>query len=345
MDSLNPYNPFKNKKKSAPFTQEQLDYIKQLLDSGWSVSRICQTYDLGKDAIKRRIKEDDWVAVAARRDTKLSEQELQEIKQKVDSNYSLELICSEYNISMASLLRRIQNNKWEKGRRKNIYNFNEHYFDNIDDEHKAYWLGFLTADGYILSARHREGRPHESQSFGFSISMKDKELFDYFKQDLEATNPVNVYKNSGSFNATNYCGRILLTSQHTVDTLKKYGIVENKTFITTMPEIEEHLIPAWIRGYSDGDGSISRDKNNRLSWGLCGTKELLTGIQEFFGFNYKLSQRFPERHNNNWSLKVAGWINVPSALSIIYKDATIYLKRKYDKYVEIQGSLDRRLHF
>ena len=38
MDSLTPYNPFKNREKNSSFTQEQLDFIKQLLDSGWSVS-------------------------------------------------------------------------------------------------------------------------------------------------------------------------------------------------------------------------------------------------------------------------------------------------------------------
>ena len=27
------------------------------------------------------------------------------------------------------------------------YSFNEHYFDNIDCQEKAYWLGFFAADG------------------------------------------------------------------------------------------------------------------------------------------------------------------------------------------------------
>jgi hypothetical protein len=29
------------------------------------------------------------------------------------------------------------------------YNFNENYFEKIDTEEKAYWLGFITADGSI----------------------------------------------------------------------------------------------------------------------------------------------------------------------------------------------------
>lgn len=337
MDSLIPYNPFQNKKKSATYTQEQLDYIKQLLDQGWSVSRICATYNLGKDSIKKRIKNNDWSAVRDRRDSKLTSQEILDIKQMVDNGVDYDTICKKFKISETALLNRIQNNKWSaRPGKKNQYTFNEYYFDKIDDEHKAYWLGFLMADGYILSARHRTKK--ESQSFGFSISMKDKELFDYFKADLESNNPVNVYNNATtSFNSKIPTGRILLTSQHCVDMLKKNGVVENKTFITKMPDLSLDLIPHFIRGYSDGDGSITIDKNNRVQWAFCGTKELLNSIQKFFGYNYKLRQRFPERHNNNWCLKITGWKNVSKALTTCYKDATIYLKRKYSKYVEIQG--------
>lgn len=339
MDSLNPYNPFKNKKPSANYSQEQLDYIKQLLDQGWSVSRICSTYNLYKDSIKKRIKNDNWSAVRNRRDGKLTSQEISQIKLMVDEGINNQIICDKFQISETALLNRIQNNKWDpRPGKKNQYSFNEHYFDTINDEHKAYWLGFLMADGYVLSARHRT--PNESQSFGFSISMRDRELFDYFKRDIKANNPVNVYNRyEGSFKNGRPTGRILLTSQHCVNMLKSHGVVENKTLIAKMPELPDELIPHFIRGYSDGDGSISIDKNNRVVWGLCGTKEMLNSIQHFFGYNYKLSQRFPERHNNNWQLKITGWKNVPSALDICYNGATIYLKRKYDKYVEIQGKI------
>lgn len=337
MDSLHPYNPFENKKKNAPYTQEQVDYIKQLVDCGWSASKIAKEYNISSDSIRKRIKNNNWTAGTNKRSMRLTNDDLKDIKQMVDQKIDNSIICEKYQISEVTLLSRITNNKWTKTPRKNTYAFDYNYFDVIDSEHKAYWLGFLMADGYILS--HRKGkRKNQSQSFGFAISMKDKELFDYFKEDLKTENPVNIYRNStSSYSSNSVYGRILLTSQHTVDMLKTHGIVENKTFITKMPQLDDNLIPAFIRGYSDGDGSITIDKNNRLSWALCGTKELLNEIQNYFGFSYKLQQRFPERLNNNWTLKITGWKNVPYALSIVYDDATIYLKRKYNKYVEIQG--------
>lgn len=336
MDSLNPYNPFENRKKGSHYTREQLDYIKQLLENGWSVAKIAKTYDLNTSSIRRRIEQKNWT-LSSQRTKKLSQKELDSIKKELEKKIPVEKIAKKYNISTATILKRKANDNWILQKRKNKYSFNESYFDTIDTEHKAYWLGFLMADGYILSKRKGE-RANQSQSFGFSISTKDIELLKNFKKDLNAENPINIYTSNSGFKENAPAGRILLTSQHTVDCLKSHGIVENKTFITKMPNINENLIPHFIRGYSDGDGSIVIDKNNRVQWAFCGTKELLSSFQEFFGTDYKLTQRFPERQNNNWTLKITGWTNIPRCLDICYSEATIFLKRKYDKYVEIQGN-------
>lgn len=340
MDSLNPnYNPFEGKKKSSHYTAEQLAYIKELVDLGWSANKIATTFNIDRSAIKKRIKSNDWTCNGNNRNGRLSSKELQEIKNKVESGVDKQLICDEYSISMTSLMNRIVNNKWDKPRRKNFYTFNEEYFDNITTEHQAYWLGFLYADGYILSKRNRPDKPNESQSFGFAIAESDSELFIKFKEDLQATNPVHYYENrASSFKNSQKCGRILLTSQHTVDSLKRYGVVENKTFFLKAPPIDKALIPAFIRGYSDGDGSIIIDKNNKYQWNILGTKEVLTFIQDFFNTNIKLYQRFPERENNNFTLHYGGNQQVPKLLDIIYKDATIYLQRKYNKYAEMRGN-------
>lgn len=338
MDSLNPYNPFEGKTKNSHYTQEQIDYIHELVKLGWSAHRIAITYGLSPEAIRKRIKNNDWISANYDRNIKISNQELLMIKQEVDSGIDLQVICDSHQISMNSLLSRISNNKWERGKRKNLYTFNENYFDNIDEEHKAYWLGFLYADGYILSARNRPGRPNESQSFGFSIAREDHELLEKFKTDLNATNPIHYYA-GGNFDNAQECGRILLTSQHTVNSLKKLGVVENKTFFLTAPPIDKIWMPAFIRGYSDGDGSIIIDKNNKYQWSMLGTKELLTAIQAFFNTNLKLYQRFPERQNNNYTLHYGGNIQVPHLLDIIYQNATIFLQRKYNKYAEMRGNI------
>lgn len=343
MDSLNPkvfYNPFEDRTKNAPYTQEQLDFLYGLVKKGWSAAKIASEYKIDKESIKKRIKENCWICKKNMniRKSGLTNTELQEIKNKIEQGMSKEKICSEYNISKVALLHHITNNKWEKTKKKQ-YSFNEHYFDEIANEHQAYWLGFLYADGYILSKRKETKRKNQAQSFGFSISSKDNELFDYFKQDLQSNNPVHYYQRNdgGSYKEESICGRILLTSQHTVDMLKKHGLLENKTFFLKPPQIKKELIPAFIRGYSDGDGSVYITKKGTFGWSIVGTKEILTFIQDFLNTDVKLSQRFPERQNNNYTLGFCGKNRVPALLDIIYKDASIYLQRKYAKYAEMRG--------
>ena len=42
--------------------------------------------------------------------------------------------------------------------KQNKSKFNEHIFDVIDTEEKAYWLGFIFADGYIGSTPIEENK-------------------------------------------------------------------------------------------------------------------------------------------------------------------------------------------
>lgn len=342
MDSLNPneYNPFLNRKKGSTFTQEQVDFIKELLNIGWSPARIAKTYKLDTKSINNRIKNNNWLAGEGIRAAGLSNKELKSMHEDVLSGgLSHEEIAQKYNISLASLERRILNDKWERTPRKNTYTFNEHYFDEIDTETKAYWLGFLYADGYILSERNRPDRERESQSFGFSINIRDVVLMEKFKEDIEATNPIHVYKGNykTNFNKNTVMVRILLTSNHTVAMLKKWGVVENKTFFITWPDfLRKDLIPHFIRGYSDGDGSIIIDKNGKFSWNIGGTQELLNGIKHYFKKDHlELDKRWRNRDNNNYSLNFFGNRQVPYLLSQIYINDAFCLKRKKDKYLKM----------
>lgn len=340
MYSLNPL--FVSRKKGAPFTQEQLDQIKLYLEQGLSKKDIRELTGISAEALNRRIKENNWNA-AKRRRIGLTQAELNSIKKDLNEGLSVEEVSKKYTISMECLNDRIANNKWTRAKRKTKYTCDETYFDCIDDEHKAYWLGFLMADGYILSKRQRRENSNESQSFGFSISTKDIELFSKFKEDLKSNHPVNIYKNTttGYKKGAEY-GRILITSQHMVDSLKKLGMTENKTFTLKMPDLREDLIRHFIRGYSDGDGSIIishlASGDVKYYWNITSTKEMCESILVYVGKpELKISQRWPERNNNNWSLKICGTKQVPEILSKIYDGSTIYLERKYKKYAAMQG--------
>lgn len=341
MDSLIPnniYNPFKGKKKGATYTQEQLDFIKNLLNNEWSVARICSTYGLDKNAIKKRIKNDDWKTHKKDRENCLTLKELKEMKEMLDNGFSEKDVAEKFQVSLNSVLKRKANNKWDKGHRKKTnYSFDENYFDEIDSDEKAYWLGFLMADGYITTKRPNKG--NENQSFGCTLSVKDITHLEKFRDSLKSNHPIHIYKkNNSNFERGQDTCRLLIGNQHTVDSLKKLGIVENKTFFCKMPNIKEEYKLSFIRGYSDGDGSLYIDKRGRFGWSLTGTKELLQEILKVLGKSeLKMEQRWPERENNNWSVTIFGKVQVPMLLDKIYENATVYLDRKYEVYLKMKA--------
>lgn len=128
------------------------------------------------------------------------------------------------------------------------YNHDENYFENIDSEEKAYWLGFMYADGYITN-----------NSFGFSINSIDINHAIKFNESLQATNPIHEYKGTG-YNKDSIMCRTLLTSAKTVNDLIAKGCIRNKTLQLKFPTediVSKSLMHHFIRGYMDGDGSIN----------------------------------------------------------------------------------------
>lgn len=88
---------------------------------------------------------------------------------------------------------------------------NINYFEKIDNEHKAYWLGFLYADGYILQGRKE--KKNESDALGISISQKDTYLLEILKTDLKSENPIKFYQNLSKLNYKDtWYGRLIIYS-------------------------------------------------------------------------------------------------------------------------------------
>lgn len=208
------------------------------------------------------------------------------------------------------------------------YNHIEDFFEVIDTEEKAYWLGFIYADGYITR-----------NSFGFNINAIDKDHAVKFNESLQADNPIHEYKGTG-YNADSLTCRTLLTSTKTVNDLIDKGCVRNKTLQLKFPTEEQvptHLLHHFIRGYMDGDGCISfYTVNNHKAWkvGFVGQKEFLEKIKAFFN---KSHIKMTTKDDITYQLNLGGNNQVEYILDTLYHDATIYLDRKYNKYIEFMN--------
>lgn len=136
--------------------------------------------------------------------------------------------------------------------------YNEHVFDFIDSEEKAYWLGFIFADGYIYSAPLKEGKTRVDYNFELCSSDKDKGHMEKFNKFIDRNKEVKVTKSDklGHFRC-----RVCLSSKHLWNTLNYLGCTPNKSLTLSFPKLsvfrDASLIRHFIRGYFDGDGCIT----------------------------------------------------------------------------------------
>ena len=214
------------------------------------------------------------------------------------------------------------------------YRYDKHTFDNIDNEYKAYWLGFLYADGYILSKRK-----HSSKKMGLALSIKDEKHMRKFKNFMNTDAPIKIYENY-TFNKK-YC-RLLFTGDYICNTLIDKGMLEHKSLILLFPSIHqvpEEFIRHFLRGYFDGDGSIvkrsKKESSKAYTISLLGTKEFLSHIIKKYNLKCKLEKK-KGVETNNYYIRIHSINEVEKVLDYIYKDSNIYLDRKYNIYKKIK---------
>lgn len=262
----------------------------------------------------------------------LTEEELNNIidmyQNKKYSLRQIEQITHHGRNSLSNMLSRLgikilQGNHYRK------YYFDFDFFEEINNEYKAYWLGFLYADGCILP---QDPRGYGEQEFKLTLAQEDEEILQKYKEDLKSTYPIR-YDTSKNKKNPNWQVQVICKyrSQKTVDDLKKLGCVENKSLILKFPEVTQvpkNLIYHFIRGYFDGDGSIS-NFNNVYNINFVGTKDFITELANYFegGSIYQ-----DKRKTNSWYYNLGGNLQVIKAYHLMYNNANRYMLRKYNKF-------------
>lgn len=207
--------------------------------------------------------------------------------------------------------------------KQNRSKFNEHIFDVIDTEEKAYWLGFIFADGYISSSPLREN-VKSIYLFELSLGLKDQEHLEKFSKFMEYEKPLIV--------DTFRC-RFTLANKHLWTTLNNYGCTPNKSPTLKFPNISENLINHFIRGYFDGDGCITRHINSKTVTPrieVLGTMDVLKNILKYSDTEAVIEH--DSRHSEETLF--LRWTKDQGVkfINYIYSDSTIYLNRKYKLY-------------
>ncbi|MDP2926616.1 MAG: hypothetical protein Q8N65_00525 [bacterium] len=217
--------------------------------------------------------------------------------------------------------------KLSLARRK--YALNESFFEKINNEEKAYWLGFLAGDGAITENKVR-----------LSLSLKDKDHAMKFKEAVGWTGKDYLHINTSAL-------EVYFRSFKMVNDLAKYFVTARKTFTLRFPEIPKEIERDFIRGVFDADGCInkarrvSRGKGGQIyifyggEFNIEGNSEFLTAVQSRFvelGLPAG-SLDYPGKRINR--IRYGGINQLRKIYGYLYNSATVFLERKRELFEDI----------
>ena len=252
-----------------------------------------------------------------------------EIAQKIN--------CEQTTIS--GILRR-NNIKTRVGKKITYTDINTSFFKEINSEESAYFLGFLYADGNV-----------QIKNTAYTVTLKlksnDQIIIEKFRDIMSPSSPIKITQNKGFPNTYSY---FRINQKEICEQLISLGCGPNKSLILEFPtKVPTNLIKHFLRGYSDGDGSIYKNKfKNKKTintiWKFVSTKQFCQQtakiLKEELGISCSQSLSRPKTNDITTTLVVGGNLQVKKVLDWLYQDATIYLPRKYEKYQEFINYLN-----
>lgn len=255
----------------------------------------------------------------------------EELKQEIIKYYlsqpmTMKQVEDKYELSHPTITKILKDvPKYTKAKLNNP-NMKEHFFQEINEEAKAYFLGLLISDGNVF--KDNTGR---QASISITLDLKDEYMLEKFKEVLQANTSVG-HDGRG-------CGQIAVRSNIMAEDLAKYGVVPRKSYNTYLPLVSKEMMPHLIRGIFDGDGSIiakpnpSNDGHNRFlhSISFCGTHQLMEDISNYILENLGIKTAVYDYKDRNLSeLKIQNIDNIAKFGYWIYRNSTIFLNRKKD---------------
>ena len=202
------------------------------------------------------------------------------------------------------------------------YTLDENIFENIDCEEKAYWLGFLYADGYVSNTKN---------DVSIMLAEKDKEHLHKFKKFMGSSHPITE-KNKKVGDKVYRGWRITLTSMKLKEDLISKGCMPRKGLLIKFPT--EEIVPSkwrnhFVRGYFDGDGHCRYDEKKKCFLvEVVGNNSFIRGLAE----NVGMENTYRFNHTEKVIRFSVSTSKAQRFLDYIYEDATVFLKRKEATY-------------
>jgi hypothetical protein len=225
---------------------------------------------------------------------------------------------------------------------RQTYDIDAKIFANIDSHEKAYWLGFIYADGNVYYGAERD----DKRALQVCLAWKDEEHVKRLRVFLKAEVP--LYPDKAGL-------RLIIHNIRLVNDLARLGVHPCKSLTLTFPSNDQ--VPAcyrhsFILGYFDGDGSINSGPT-AWRWQIIGTDEFNLVIrEELVAFGFPCTSLTREKRSGQGRLSYLTYggclhptehwrvkHHLPRLYHYLYRDSPIWLPRKkerFEKYLAIR---------
>lgn len=326
---------------SKILTPENKAQIIGLYQSGLGSDTIAKQFDIHPNSVLKLLKKEgiDRRPIVRKKIQLSDEPKIVEMYQQ---GMSAPEIANQFGVAHTMILRYLEKNGVDRRSAEEchrLYPIREDFFDVIDTQEKAYFLGFLYADG---------NNSQEANYVRIDLSRKDKDILEklvtliYLEEPLQHIKDQDREKEYKGQKVIYHTSYFNINSKHICHKLEELGCPAAKSLIIDFPKwlVDPELQRHFIRGYYDGDGGVSltdvkeRGAHTRMTSTLdfCHsmTKIILsqTGIQ--YGEPYN-----DVDDKNVYSIHLSGNRQVARFLDWLYKDSLIHLNRKHDLYVKL----------
>lgn len=243
-----------------------------------------------------------------------------------------------YNIGYKTIEKLIKKDKNIRVRVDGRFLVNDNSFSGELNEEKAYWVGFMMADGSING---------KNNNISIGLNSIDKEHLLKFAKFINIEKPEERVKTSTRTHQSGFpqhknlkekpicistISTITITSKQMCEDFKKYGVIPRKTYVAEAKGGIENNPHFW-RGVMDGDGWLTIDKNNNITVGLCGNKKLIKQFNDFAKFILNNGKKYcePKKGMGHCWKKTFGGSSAIKIIKILYENATVSLNRKMEK--------------
>lgn len=256
------------------------------------------------------------------------------IKMYIEEKLSMNKIAKILGISDTTVKKFLTEENIEIQKIRLNYSVKDNLFYKIETEEDAYWLGLLYADGNVST---------KGNCIELDLKEEDKYLVEQFREYCGVTKPLakHIIKRNNKEYVSYRCTFANKTAH---DNLIKQGCVNAKSLILKCPtkeQVPDNLLPAFIRGYCDGDGYIRWEQIRHKEIILLGTQDFLEGIIERMKWQ-NIAHVRPDGTCKNFRLEIWKMKAVYEILSLLYKDKDLCLKRKQKVYYKAQEYMERQ---